>query len=68
MAEGRGVGMIRCPNCGSTAQVKVFYGDNLNNIWIGSTGLITQHLTCGCGYEFVRHFKYDKTEIIKRGE
>ena len=56
--------MIKCPNCGSTAQVKVLYGDNLNNIWVGSLGIVTQHLCCGCGCEFVRHFKFNGEFII----
>ena len=56
--------MIKCPHCGSTAQIKVLCGDDLNHIWVGSIGLVTQHLFCGCGCEFVRHFKYDKTEIV----
>lgn len=56
--------MIKCPNCGSTAQVKVLYGDNLNHIWIGSMGFVTQHLICGCGCEFVRQFKYSGECIV----
>ena len=56
--------MVKCPNCGSTAQVKVFIGDNLNYIWIGSMGFVQQHLICGCGCEFVRIFKFEKEVVI----
>jgi hypothetical protein len=60
--------MIKCPNCGSTAQVKVFIGDNLNDIWAGSTGYVKQHLICGCGCEFIRQFILDDEYIINNEE
>ena len=56
--------MVKCPNCGSTAQVKVFVGDNLNNIWVGSMGFVTQHLICGCGCEFIRRYNLIEEVII----
>ena len=56
--------MVKCPNCGSTAQVKVFVGDNLNNIWVGSMGFVTQHLICGCGWEFIRRYNLIEEVII----
>lgn len=62
--------MVKCPHCGSTAQVKVLIGDNLNNIWVGSMGHVSQILVCGCGCQFVRQFTLDKECVIneKRGE
>ena len=60
--------MIKCPNCGSTAQVKVLVGDNLNNIWVGSMGYITQHLICDCGCEFIRQFVFDSEYVVSDEE
>ena len=60
--------MIKCPHCGSTAQVKVFVGDNLNNIWVGSMGYVQQHLICGCGCEFIRRFVFDDEYIVNNEE
>ena len=44
--------MIKCPKCGSTAQVKVICGDNLNDIHSASLNWINMHLKCGCGCRF----------------
>jgi hypothetical protein len=60
--------MIKCPNCGSTAQVKVFVGDDLNNIWVGSMGYVKQHLICGCGCEFIRQFVFDSEYVVNDEE
>ena len=57
--------MIKCPNCGSTAQVKVLCGDNLKYIWVGSSNVVYQRLYCGCGCEFVRVFEFKEKIIIK---
>lgn len=58
--------MIKCPNCGSTAQVKVLCGDDLNKIWVGSFNEAFQRLYCGCGCEFIRVFKFKEEIIIKK--
>lgn len=60
--------MIKCPNCGSTAQVKVLFGDDLNKIWIGSLNMVQQLLYCGCGCVFMRAFKFKEEIIIKEEE
>lgn len=60
--------MIKCPNCGSTAQVKILVGDDLNLIWVGSMGYVRQHLICGCGCEFIRQFVFDGEYIVKDEE
>ena len=44
--------MIKCPNCNSTAQVKVICGDDLNDIHSASLKWINMHLKCGCGCRF----------------
>jgi transcription elongation factor Elf1 len=53
VAERRGVGMIKCPNCGSTAQVKlkeIFQADKYVQItWV-----------CGCGTEQVTRMSYEE--------
>lgn len=59
--------MIKCPNCGSTAQVKVLCGDDLNKIWIGSCKTVYQQLYCGCGCRFMRVFEFKEEIIIKEG-
>jgi hypothetical protein len=46
VAEGRGVGMIKCPHCGSTAQVEL---DDYIDDFCGS---IQVHYDCGCGCHF----------------
>lgn len=60
--------MIKCPKCGSTAQVKILVGDDLNLIWVGSMGYVRQHLICGCGCEFIRQFVFDSEYIINDEE
>ena len=59
--------MVKCPNCGSTAQVKVLCADDLNQIWVGSLNVVYQHLYCGCGCVFARLFEF-KEEIITTEE
>ena len=44
--------MIKCPKCGSTAQVKVICGDDLNYIHSASLNWVNMHLKCGCGCRF----------------
>lgn len=56
--------LIKCPNCGSTTQLKVVMGDNLNNIWVGSMNYVNQYLACDCGCEFIRQFVFNGETII----
>ena len=44
--------MIKCPNCGSTAQVKVVCGDDLKDISSASLNWVNMRLQCGCGCKF----------------
>ena len=44
--------MIKCPNCGSTAQSKVICGDSLNDIHSASLNRVNMYLKCGCGCIF----------------
>ena len=55
--------MIKCPNCGSTAQVQ-WIGNPFER-WDGRIGLSYE---CGCGCCFNILYKYDETEIVKRDE
>ena len=49
--------MIRCPNCGSTAQVK--FDDYIDDF----CGFIQAHYVCDCGAKF--HFNYEvKGEVV----
>ena len=43
--------MIKCPNCGSTAQIKLVesYHYNTNNI--------AEEYECGCGAKLIRRYK-----------
>lgn len=54
--------MIKCPNCGSTAQVKCVYtGGELptEDKYMG--------YKCGCGCSFIVTYKATEIEIVKRG-
>lgn len=44
--------MIKCPNCSSTAQVKIRFADDLNNIDTAPLNWVSMHLICGCGCKF----------------
>lgn len=57
--------MIKCPKCGSTAQVEVVSGDNLGRVWVGSMGVVHQYCECGCGCSFIRQFTLDKVCVIE---
>lgn len=48
--------MIKCPNCGSTAQVKVSYAPNPTR-----TVIIEQRI-CGCGCRTTATYKLAKEE------
>ena len=52
--------MIKCPNCGSTAQVKCTYFDEEK---YASTHY--REFKCGCGCEFLITFEIKKIEIKK---
>lgn len=41
--------MIKCPNCGSTAQVK-----HIGQVWGEDTAI--RKFQCGCGCEFLRYY------------
>lgn len=55
--------MIKCPNCGSTAQPKL--NTPPSKEYLGM--IITKH-KCDCGCTFVRKFKYSGVQIINDGE
>ena len=45
--------MVKCPNCGSTAQVKV-----IGQKWGEKTAI--RKYQCGCGCEFLRHYELNE--------
>lgn len=54
--------MIKCPNCGSTAQVKV-----IGQVWGEKTAI--RKYQCDCGCEFLRYYEVNEATspyIIKR--
>lgn len=53
--------MIKCPKCGSTAQVKVVWGDCVEDL---STYLYKEY-KCGCGCHFRLTFAPKDLEIIE---
>ena len=55
--------MIKCPNCGSTAQIKLSTPPSKEYLGM----IITQH-KCGCGCTFVRKFKYSGVQVVSDGE
>ncbi len=58
--------MVKCPNCGSTAQVKLIYGDDLRDQDSVDLTYIMQQFQCGCGCEFMRVFKQEETIITNK--
>ena len=58
--------MIKCPNCGRTAQVKLIYGDDLREQSTTELNYIMQQFKCGCGCEFMRVFKQEETIITNK--
>lgn len=52
--------MIKCPNCGSTAQLELVYLDSTGNREAKADDYI-----CGCGCRFTAHFILVKTEILE---
>jgi hypothetical protein len=55
--------MIKCPHCGSTAQIQL--NTPPSREYLGM--IITKH-KCGCGCVFVRKFKYSGVQVISDGE
>ena len=54
---------IKCPNCGSTAQVTCMWNDGSAY----NTEQVKEYL-CGCGCEFEVIFKAVETKILNEGE
>ena len=44
--------MIKCPKCGSTAQVRLIAADDLNDPSTANLNWIFQYYNCGCGAQF----------------
>jgi hypothetical protein len=53
--------MIRCPNCGSTAQVKKFG----NPYWSDNEEYISQDFKCDCGCMFERMYAVDEPAFVE---
>ena len=49
--------MIKCPKCGSTAQVKLVHGDDLQDEFYGCLNWVFQEYECGCGCKFEIRWK-----------
>ena len=43
--------MVKCPNCGSTAQMRPVSGYHYNS------NNIAEEYECGCGAKLIRHYK-----------
>ena len=54
--------MIKCPNCGSTAQIKINTPPSVYEVGL----VITTH-KCGCGCVFERRYKLSEIKIVKKG-
>lgn len=48
--------MIKCPNCGSTAQVRLACPPFISN----NTQFLTEGFTCGCGCHFSQEYERDE--------
>ena len=44
--------MVKCLNCGSTAQVRLICGTDLNDEHCADLNWVHQHWSCGCGRTF----------------
>lgn len=53
--------MIKCPNCGSTAQVKSMWGNNSNT-------MSNHEYICGCGCHWVDRYEFFRRDVIYQGE
>ena len=49
--------MIKCPNCGSTAQVKSMWSNNSNT-------MSNHEYICGCGCHWVDRYEFIRRDII----
>ena len=62
--------MVKCPNCGSTAQIKLI--DTTHMI----SNQVSEKYECGCGALLIRHYKLqtailytdEGARIVKEGE
>jgi hypothetical protein len=52
--------MIKCPNCGSTAQVKSMWSNNSNTS-------SNHEYICGCGCHWVDRYEFIRRDIICSG-
>ena len=52
--------MIKCPNCGSTAQVKSMWGNNSNT-------MSNHEYICGCGCHWVDRYEFFRRDVICQG-
>lgn len=53
--------MTKCPNCGSTAQVKSMWTNNSNSI-------SSHEYICGCGCHWVDRYEFMRRDVIYEGE
>ena len=56
--------MIKCPNCGSSAQPKVVYTEYHEDGWEIE---VVRHYVCGCGEKFVglSYYHCEGYEIVE---
>lgn len=52
--------MVKCPNCGSTAQVKSMWGNNSNT-------MSNHEYICGCGCHWVDRYEFFRRDVICKG-
>lgn len=52
--------MVKCPNCGSTAQVKSMWGNNSNT-------MSNHEYICGCGCHWVDRYEFFRRDVINQG-
>lgn len=55
--------MIKCPNCGSTAQPEVIETDYVENGWTINR-IATYQCGCGCQFQTVATFESDGDEML----
>lgn len=58
--------MIKCPNCGSTAQPEVIETDYVENGWTINR-IATYQCGCGCQFQTVATFESDGIEEVIEG-
>ena len=54
--------MVKCPNCGSTAQVNLVACDNLGDKDTARLHEVYQHYECGCGCSF--YIEWERTGVF----